>query len=146
MGSINDQVWVNVTSHSHCQDGTTRNDWFTYTTTLANYTTDVASNMATPLYNQVAAERTNPGGLATPIYGGSTITYAAAGASTVCDLKLELGIGQQALATPLRYHLVGQSMLSDNAINGAGDVYTWITTLIRGLAPVDIYPGSVNLI
>lgn len=142
MASINDPVTVYMTSHSHNYDGTTRNDLFTYTTTLANYLTGVNS-MATPLWNQVLAERSNGGSAGT--VGQSTPLLGYAGASYACDLRMTLEVGFQALATPLRAHFVKQEVLADNKITSAGNVYDFITGAIAPLIPAYLYPGNTNL-
>jgi hypothetical protein len=145
MGSLTDPVYINITTHSHNADGTSRNDMFRYTTTLTNFVTDIPNNMATPLYNQVVAERSNPGSLVGTFTSGEPYLGGTA-ASMSCDLRLELGIGFQAGATPLRFHFIYQSMYSDNLVSSPTAIATWLSDLIYKFRPTILYPGNTNVL
>jgi hypothetical protein len=145
MGSLSDPVYINVTSHSHNADGTTRNDTFYYTTNLTTYSTDITNNMATPLYNQVLAERSNGGSLRGTFTSGEPYTGGTA-ASYACDLRFEIGVGFQAGATPTRYHLASQGEIADNQLTSPTVIWTYLTNLLNQFTYVNVYPGNTNLL
>ena len=152
MGSLTDPIYVKVSTHTQSPDGTTRNDTFYMSSVLNAYQAQLANNIATPVYNMVIAEMNALGyqPQATPV-GSSQYTdgdwyYTGTAAGGPVQLKCEVGVGFQPLATPVRYHLTKYDQLStpisSNLTVGGQLIYGWIDGILQKLTYQNVYTGA----
>lgn len=143
MGSLSDPIYIMVSTHTSSPDGTTRNDTYNMTANLNTYSAQLAANIATPVVKAVLADQIAAGTLSSADANLGT----SAGGPVV--LRCQISIGSQALATPARYHLVRQDMLSTpitttNITIGGQVIYNWIDGLIQKMTPMNLYPGFIT--
>lgn len=149
MGLANDPIFVQVSSHTQCSDGSTRNDVFYMTGVLNAYQAQLANNLATPLYNMMVAELIAAGGTlsisqSTPFIAG----YGTPAGGNV-SLRAAVGVGLQPLATPNRYHMVKQDVFTYPTATPLGSlgvsgqlIYNWIDGILQKMTSQNLYTGA----